>query len=52
MGHSRAYGKISRLPPRDATECRGDPDTEGGGIPKARGDIPRRERRYFAISWL
>ena len=29
--------------PRDATERRGDPDAEGGGIPEARGGIPRFE---------
>ena len=41
--------KYLNRPPRDAMECQGDPDTEGGGIPEARGGIPRWEARYFAI---
>ena len=40
--------KYLNRPQRDATERRGDPDAEGGGIPEARGGIPRREARYFA----
>ena len=41
--------KYLNRPPRDATECRGHPDDEGGGIPEARGDFPRLEVRYIAM---
>ena len=41
--------KYLNRPPRNATECRGDTDAEGEGIPEARGGIPRLEERYFEI---
>ena len=38
--------KYLNRPPRDATECRGDPDAEGRGIPEAPGGIPRWEEEF------